>query len=254
MLNINKLRIFIVPALLRHDTRMCEIKNHMPQEEVVRLIWATPDGENLIAYIARVSNPSSQQESKNNVKLLQYLIRNHHWSPFEMVSMCVEINTTRAIAPQILRHRSFSFQEFSQRYADVGAISGEKKEGGPTVLPIDLRRQDIKNRQNSIDDVPETLSPEVIADIEVTNEAAFAACQRAYKKMLYHGIAKECARAVLPLQTPTRIYMSGTLRSWIHYVQLRSSNGTQKEHAAIARAIGELIKEVFPAVHGAVFG
>jgi thymidylate synthase (FAD) len=214
---------------------MCKIKNYMPQEAPVKLIWATPDGENLIAYIARVSNPNGQKESKNNVKLLQYLIRNHHWSPFEMVSMCVEINTTRAIAPQILRHRSFSFQEFSQRYADVGALTA-------TVVPepINLRRQDVKNRQNSIDDVVTTLSPEIIAEIESANDAAFAACDTAYRKMLKFGIAKECARAVLPLQTPTRIYMSGTLRSWIHYLQLRSSNGTQKEHAAIARAIGEL--------------
>ncbi len=211
-----------------------------------KLMWVTPDAEKLVAYIAKVSNPAGQA-SENYVGLLKYLIKHAHWSPFEMVSMCVEITTTRAIAPQILRHRSFSFQEFSQRYSDVAAL-----EESPDVK-IDLRRQDHKNRQNSIDDLGEVLTEEQMAEIQTANTVANDACKDAYNKMLKYGVAKECARSILPLNTPTKIYMSGTLRSWIHYVQLRSANGTQKEHSLIAEAVGEIMKEMTPTIYKAAF-
>jgi len=206
-----------------------------------KLIWVTPDAEALIGKIARVSNPKNEN-NPNVEKLLKYLIDHSHWSPFEMASMCVEIHTTRAIAPQILRHRSFSFQEFSQRYAiptDTFA----------TVLP-DLRRQDTQNRQNSIDDIEEVRKEYYEQKIDEHFRQAVAL----YESMLHSGVAKECARSVLPLNTVTRLYMSGTLRSWLHYIALRSENGTQKEHMQIARSVGEIFDTEFPTISRAMWG
>ena len=205
------------------------------------LIWVTPDAEKLIGKIARVSNPNNEDNPKVN-GLLKYLVKHRHWSPFEMASMCVEIHTTRAISPQILRHRSFSFQEFSQRYAiptDTFA----------TVLP-DLRRQDTKNRQNSIDDIEEVRKEYYEEKIDEHFRQAVAL----YESMLHSGVAKECARSVLPLNTVTRLYMSGTLRSWMHYIDLRGANGTQKEHMQIARSIGEIFDTQFPTISRAMWG
>ena len=205
------------------------------------LIWVTPDAEKLIGKIARVSNPNNEDNPKVN-GLLKYLVKHRHWSPFEMASMCVEIHTTRAISPQILRHRSFSFQEFSQRYSiptDTFA----------TVLP-DLRRQDTKNRQNSIDDIEEVRKEYYEEKIDEHFRQAVAL----YESMLHSGVAKECARSVLPLNTVTRLYMSGTLRSWMHYIDLRGANGTQKEHMQIARSIGEIFDTQFPTISRAMWG
>ena len=201
----------------------------------VKLIQATPNPEENMAYIARVSNPANQ-ENPNYAKLLGYCIKHNHWSVFEQSFMTLEIETNRGIAAQILRHRSFTYQEFSQRYAD-SSLFGD--------IPIpDLRRQDTKNRQNSIDDI----DPLVKASFESKIEEHFAAGMNLYKQMLDEGIAKECARFVLPLATPTKIYMSGSCRSWIHYINLRSANGTQKEHMDIALECKEIFKEVFPSV------
>ena len=204
------------------------------------LIWITPDAETLIGKIARVSNPAN--EDNPDVKgLLKYLIKHRHWSPFEMASMCVEIHTTRAIAPQILRHRSFSFQEFSQRYAiptDTFA----------TVLP-DLRRQDTKNRQNSIDDLPE----ETTEYYKQRIDDYFREGVSLYESLLHSNVAKECARSVLPLNTVTRLYMSGTIRSWLHYIDLRGDNGTQLEHMTIARSVGEILAKELPTIADAMW-
>ena len=205
-----------------------------------KLIWITPDAEQLIGKIARVSNPKNE-DNPDVEKLIRYLIKHKHWSPFEMASMCVEIHTTRAISPQILRHRSFSFQEFSQRYAiptDTFA----------TVLP-DLRRQDTTNRQNSIDDLPS----EVVEFLKARTDAHFRDSVELYNYMLSKGVAKECARSVLPLNTVTRLYMSGTIRSWLHYVDLRGDNGTQKEHMSIARSIGEILDTELPTISRAMW-
>ena len=205
-----------------------------------KLIWVTPDAEKLIGKIARVSNPKN--EDNPDVKgLLKYLIKHKHWSPFEMASMCVEIHTTRAISAQILRHRSFSFQEFSQRYAiptDTFA----------TVLP-DLRRQDQKNRQNSIDDLP----TETIEYYQDRIDAHFREGVKLYESLLHSDVAKECARSVLPLNTVTRLYMSGTIRSWLHYIDLRGDNGTQKEHMQIARSVGEIFDTELPTISSAMW-
>jgi len=206
-----------------------------------KLIWVTPDAESLIGKIARVSNPKNE-DNPNVEGLLKYLIKHKHWSPFEMASMCVEIHTTRAIAPQILRHRSFSFQEFSQRYAiptDTFA----------TVLP-DLRRQDTKNRQNSIDDLPS----ETLEYYKQRIDDLFRESVSLYESLLHSDVAKECARSVLPLNTVTRLYMSGTLRSWLHYVDLRGDNGTQREHMSIARSVGEILAEQVPTIARAMWG
>ena len=205
-----------------------------------KLIWITPHAEQLIGKIARVSNLKNE-DNPNVEKLIRYLIKHKHWSPFEMASMCVEIHTTRAISPQILRHRSFSFQEFSQRYAiptDTFA----------TVLP-DLRRQDTVNRQNSIDDLPS----EVIEFLKSKTDAHFRDAVDLYNYMLSKGVAKECARSVLPLNTVTRLYMSGTIRSWLHYIDLRGDNGTQKEHMSIARSIGEILDTELPTISRAMW-
>ena len=202
----------------------------------VKLVSVTPDAEQTMAYVARVSNPNNQ-ENPNYAKLLGYCIKHNHWSVFEQSFMTLEIETTRGIAAQILRHRSFTYQEFSQRYADSSLLSD--------YIPVpDLRRQDTKNRQNSIDDIGEY--EKLGLQSKIQNH--FAESMRLYKELLSHGVAKECARFVLPLATPTRIYMSGSCRSWIHYIQLRSANGTQKEHMDIALACKDLFKEQFPSV------
>ncbi len=202
----------------------------------VKLISVTPDAEKTMAYVARVSNPSNQN-SENYAKLLAYCIKHNHWSVFEQSFMTLEIETNRGIAAQILRHRSFTFQEFSQRYADSSLLGEE--------IPVpELRRQDTKNRQNSIDD----LSEELRADLWLKINNHFKAGMELYKELLDAEVAKECARFVLPLATPTRIYMTGSCRSWIHYINLRSANGTQKEHMDIALACKEVFKEQFPSV------
>lgn len=198
----------------------------------VKYIHSTTDGDNLVAYMARVSNPANQDNKNTAPKLIKYLIKHKHWSPFEMVSMCVEINTTRSIAAQILRHRSFSFQEFSQRYAEVT---------DPPVLP-DLRRQDTKNRQNSIPD----FDPIEKQHFQIQLKQHFDQSMWLYKQMLQAGVAKECAREVLPLSSKTKLYMHGTLRSWLTYCDLRGSNGTQLEHKLIADQCKELIAVHFP--------
>jgi thymidylate synthase (FAD) len=200
----------------------------------VKLVHITPNAEELITYMARVSNPANQHNTETSARLIKYLIDHKHWSPFEMVNMCVEIETTRSVAAQILRHRSFSFQEFSQRYAEV-QLRPE--------LP-EMRRQDLKNRQNSVDD----LSLETLAECDQLVASALVTSYRAYDKLLELGVAKECAREVLPLCTPTRLYMNGTIRSWIHYCQLRCANGTQKEHQNIARGVYKLLEEHVPNV------
>ena len=202
---------------------------------IVKLISVTPDAEKTMAFIARVSNPANQ-DNENYAKLLAYCIKHNHWSVFEQSSMTLEIETTRGIAAQILRHRSFTFQEFSQRYAD-SSLLGE--------IPVpDLRRQDTKNRQNSIDD----LSEDMKQDLWLKIDDHFQASMELYKELLDTGVAKECARFVLPLATPTRIYMTGSCRSWIHYINLREKNGTQKEHMDIALECKKVFSEQFPTV------
>lgn len=201
-----------------------------------KLVSTTPDAEKNIAYCARVSNPNNQ-DSNSIAGLLNYCIKHKHWSIFEMAFMTLEINTNRGIAAQILRHRSFTYQEFSQRYADAGLLDDE--------IPIpDLRRQDHKNRQNSIDDI----SGNKRAVYEASIRELFAKSKYLYDLMLRDGVAKECARFVLPLATPTRIYMSGSIRSWIHYIDLRSANGTQKEHMDIALSCKDIFKQQFPII------
>jgi thymidylate synthase (FAD) len=196
----------------------------------------TPDAEQTMAYIARVSNPANQ-DSENYAGLLRYCIKHNHWSVFEQSSMSLEIETTRGIAAQILRHRSFTFQEFSQRYADSSLLSD--------YIPVpDLRRQDTKNRQNSIDD----LSEDMKQDLWLKINDHFQGSMELYKELLDKGVAKECARFVLPLATPTRIYMTGSCRSWIHYINLRSANGTQKEHMDIALECKKVFTKQFPTV------
>jgi thymidylate synthase (FAD) len=202
----------------------------------VQLVHITPNAEELIAYMARVSNPANQNNTETSQRLIRYLIEHKHWSPFEMVNMCVEINTTRSIAAQILRHRSFSFQEFSQRYSDISSI-------GTPAIPA-LRRQDTKNRQNSIDD----LDPYDVQGLKTEIARHFVESEKLYDRLLEFGVAKECAREVLPLATPTRLYMNGTIRSWIHYCQLRCANGTQEEHRIIATGAYKLLQEHLPNV------
>ncbi len=200
----------------------------------VKLIQVTPDPENQMAYIARVSNPNNQ-ENESYAGLLKYCIKNEHWSVFEQAFMTLEINTTRGLAAQILRHRSFTFQEFSQRYSDVNLLDEE--------IPIpNLRRQDKSNRQNSIDD----LSEEQTQILQEQIRLHFSQAKDLYEKLLSQGVAKECARFVLPLATPTRLYMTGSCRSWIHYINLRSGHGTQKEQMDIANAGKDIFREVFP--------
>ena len=206
----------------------------------VSLISVTPDAEKTIGYIARVSNPKNQENPKVE-GLLKYCIKHGHWSVFEQASMTLQIETTRGIAAQVLRHRSFTYQEFSQRYADSSMLAEE-------IPMFELRRQDEKNRQNSIDDVDEFTKQEF--DIKIKKH--FENSMQLYKQLLNQGIAKECARFVLPLATPTRLYMTGSLRSWIHYIDLRSAHGTQKEHMDIAEACRKVFTEQFPSVSEAL--
>ena len=205
----------------------------------VKLISVTPDAEKHIAYCARVSNPQNQENEKFS-GLLKYCIKHQHWSIFEQAFMTLEIETTRGIAAQVLRHRSFTFQEFSQRYASTELLTNIE-------LP-ELRRQDDKNRQNSIDD----LDPEVVDKLNRQMVTLFSSADSLYKQMLELGVAKECARFVLPLATPTRMYMTGSVRSWIHYIELRGANGTQKEHMDIALSCKEVFKEQFPVISEAL--
>jgi thymidylate synthase (FAD) len=206
----------------------------------VKLISVTPDAEKLMAYCARVSNPNNQNND-NYAKLLKYCIDHKHFSIFEHGFMTLEIDTTRGIAAQILRHRSFTFQEFSQRYADTTLLAED--------IPVfELRRQDTKNRQNSIDDIDDTTKSLWESHIE----DHFRRSKEIYDGMIADGIAKECARFVLPLATPTRLYMSGTTRSWIHYIDLRSANGTQKEHMDIANECKQIFTEQFPTISEAL--
>mgnify|MGYP001232784844 FL=1 len=202
----------------------------------IKLVSATPDAEQHMAYVARVSNPKNQDNDKF-AGLLKYCIQHGHWSVFEQAFMTVEINTTRGLAAQILRHRSFTFQEFSQRYADTNLLD--------SVIPIpDLRSQDSKNRQNSNDDIPQEKKKEYQALIS----RHFSEAMDLYNALLQEGVAKECARFVLPLATPTRIYMTGSVRSWIHYIDLRSAHGTQKEHMQVAEGVRSIFTEQFPVV------
>ena len=217
-----------------------QIKEFKFMKPKVKFISATPNAEKHMAYCARVSNPNNQS-SDSFSGLLKYCIKHQHWSIFEQASMTVEINTTRGIAAQILRHRSFTYQEFSQRYADTNLLND--------IIPLpELRRQDDKNRQNSIDDLPEYLKLTLLEDIRMHFEQS----QRLYNRLLEKGVAKECARFVLPLATPTRLYMTGSVRSWIHYIDLRSSHGTQKEHMDIAEAVRCIFTCQFPAVSEAM--
>ena len=202
----------------------------------VKLISVTPDAEKMMGYVARVSNPSNQENPKV-AGLLKYCVKHQHWSVFEQSFMTLEIETTRGLAAQILRHRSFTFQEFSQRYADSSMLAD-------TVPLFDLRRQDTKNRQNSIDDI----DPHTRQNFEIKIQKHFDDAMQLYQEMLAAGIAKECSRFVLPLAVPTRIYMSGSCRSWIHYIDLRSAHGTQKEHMDIAEACKSVFVEQFPTV------
>jgi thymidylate synthase (FAD) len=200
----------------------------------VSLVHITPNAEELIAYMARVSNPSNQSNTETSQRLIRYLIEHQHWSPFEMVNMCVSIETTRSIAAQILRHRSFSFQEFSQRYAEVTEVAA----------PPQFRKQDTKNRQNSTDDLSLTLRYQYTEEtIKLYNQ-----CYDLYQRMLEDGVAKECAREVLPMAAPTRLYMNGTIRSWIHYCDLRTGNGTQLEHRMIASQVQDILYSQIPNV------
>ena len=202
-------------------------------ESPIKLVSVTADAEQHMAYVARVSNPKNQNNDKF-AGLLKYCIKHGHWSVFEQAFMTIEINTTRGLAAQILRHRSFTFQEFSQRYADTNLLD--------TKIDVpDLRSQDGKNRQNSIDDIPVSKKENLQSKIATH----FADAMHLYNELIQEGVAKECARFVLPLATPTRIYMTGNVRSWIHYIDLRSANGTQKEHMDVAKGVKEIFIEQF---------
>ncbi len=211
----------------------------MPKNKSVKLIQTTPEAEKMMGYIARVSNPKNQ-DNPEVAGLLKYCIKHGHWSVFEQAYMTVEIETTRGLAAQILRHRSFTFQEFSQRYANTNDL-------GDIPLP-ELRRQDLKNRQNSIDDIPEKTQK----DLELNIKKHFYAAKDLYNELIRQGIAKECARFVLPLATPTKLYMTGSCRSWVHYIELRSGHGTQKEHMDIANDCKEVFSQEFPIVSEAL--
>lgn len=206
------------------------------------LVWITPEAEKNISFCARVSNPQNQDNYETAPGLLKYCIKNRHWSIFEMANMCVEINTTRAISAQILRHRSFSFQEMSTRYQDVSVL-------GDSVIPH-LRRQDHKNRQNSIDD----LDTEAVQGYYRRISTLFEEAEHLYKEMVSDGVAKECARNILPLATPTRLYMNGTIRSWITYIALREKHGTQREHMLIAKDIKHIFCTKLPMISAALGG
>lgn len=221
------------------DEILEQLSTASASKNLVELVSCTPGAEAVITYCARVSNPNGQLNFENSSKLISYLIKNKHWSPFEMAHMTLQIKTSRGIAPQILRHRSFTFQEFSQRYAAVD-------ESG--VCLYAARRQDVKNRQNSIDD----LTPEVKKEWHERQLANWKSSFEHYTWALDNGIAKECARFVLPLQCGTTLYMSGSVRSWIHYIELRASNGTQQEHMDIALACKEVFKQELPQIAAAL--
>ena len=205
-----------------------------------KLISVTPDAEKHIAYCARVSNPSNQDSEKFS-GLIKYCIKHQHWSIFEQAFMTLEISTTRGLAAQVLRHRSFTYQEFSQRYADSSLLAEE--------IPLpELRRQDTKNRQNSINDI----NPYLRQEFQIKMKNHFDAGMKLYKEMLDEGIAKECSRFVLPLAVPTKMYMTGSIRSWVHYIELRSAHGTQKEHMDIANSAKTIFIEQFPSVSEAM--
>ena len=201
-----------------------------------KLISVTPNAEENIVYMARVSNPKNQANMETAPRLIKYLLKHKHWSPFEMASMQVEINTTRAVAAQVLRHRSFSFQEFSQRYSSVGDL--------PSIGLPHLRSQDVKNKQASHDN----MDPDVVENLNTQIEKLYQSAQNVYDLLLEQGVAKECARSVLPLGTPTRMYMSGSIRSWIHYIEIRAGIETQLEHRLIAESVKSIFVEQFPAI------
>ena len=201
-----------------------------------KLISVTPNAEENIVYMARVSNPKNQANMETAPRLIKYLLKHKHWSPFEMASMQVEINTTRAVAAQVLRHRSFSFQEFSQRYSSVGDL--------PSIGLPHLRSQDLKNKQASHDN----MDPDVVENLNTQIEKLYHSAQNVYDLLLEQGVAKECARSVLPLGTPTRMYMSGSIRSWIHYIEIRAGIETQLEHRLIAESVKSIFVEQFPAI------
>ena len=211
------------------------------ETHTARLVSITPDAEKQIVYMARVSNPSNQDNMETAPRLIKYLIKHKHWSPFEMASMQVEIETTRAVAAQILRHRSFSFQEFSQRYSSVDQL-------GDFGVPH-LRSQDTKNKQASHDN----LSPEIRAHLEYEIDRLYRNAEDLYNYALSQGVAKECARSILPLGTPTRLYMSGTIRSWLHFCAIRCGIETQLEHRMIANDVKSIIEEQLPNVYEAFF-
>lgn len=208
----------------------------------VKLVWVTPEAENMITYCARVSSPQNQTDFDTAPKLLRYCIKNKHWSIFEMANMCLELNTTRAISAQFIRHRSITIQEFSQRYQDVGVL-------GRAEIPH-LRRQDLKNRQNSIDD----LNPEDIGNYYRRIGNLFEEADHLYQEMVSKGVAKECARSVLPLASPTRLYANGSIRSWITYIALREKSGTQMEHMTMAKDIKKIFCGQFPSIAEALGG
>lgn len=208
----------------------------------VKLVWATPNAEQIVTYCARVSSPKNQSDHETAPKLLKYCINNRHWSIFELANMCVEINTTRAISAQFIRHRSISVQEFSARYQDVGVL-------GSAEIPH-LRRQDLKNRQNSVDD----LSPDIISNFYRRISSLFEETEHLYQEMISNGVAKECARGILPMASPTRIYANANLRSWITYIALREKHGTQAEHVEIAKDIKSIFCEQFPSIAEALGG
>lgn len=204
-----------------------------------RLCWITPDAEAMIANLARVSNPANRDNTETATRLIAYLIKNKHWSPFEMANVCIEIKTTRSISAQILRHRSFTFQEYSQRYAAIDMPE----------MP-ELRRQDSKNRQSSHDDLP----ADVLEKHERKINELFLLVKQEYDDMLSDGVAKETARQIMPMCSPTTLIMNGTVRSWLHYLNIRTDPSTQKEHRVVAEACAEIIKQQLPNVYAAMFG
>jgi len=211
-----------------------------------KLVSITPNAEEQLVFFARVSNPKGQDNKDTAPKLIKYLITHKHWSPFQLADMTIEINTTRAISAQILRHRAFTFQEFSQRYADVGLL-------GAPIVPH-LRAQDFKNRQNSTDDLAERLGAEKLSSFYRRISNLFEESEHLYGEMVSVGVAKECARSILPLASRTRLYMHGSVRDWIHYLQVRSGVETQLEHREIALAILEIFKQQLPNTYEAAFG
>lgn len=210
----------------------------------VKLVWATHNPEPLIVEMARVSAPKNAKNMETGPKLLNYLIQHEHWSPFEMANMCLEINTTRAISPQILRHRTFTFQEFSQRYANINEI-------GRIQIPH-LRTQDKKNRQNSNDDLTQVLGKPKTADLYRKVSIHLEDAEHLYQELVSNGVAKESARFILPMAAPSKLYMNGTLRSWMHYIALRTRNGTQLEHKEIADECKAIFIKQFPIISEAL--